>query len=276
MADAEKAVKNILDRRREFIFEPQNGEPEHYFIADPSGEDVRKADWQYSKIFNQALADGFPTQAQMVDVLKERGIISDDYTKEVEQTRIELATALFRLDNLLPDATDFDREQTAIEVAALRDKLFRLNQRVNGPLANTCENLAEDARIEFLTSRIIQKQDGIRVWKDFDTYRATDNTPLTVKSRFEVMLWLQGLESNFLEKTPEQETLRDVAKRRIDDTLKRLEDSANAQAEQEQVDAEAEAKLDAKVAAKPEDIVLEVPEVVEKKTAKKRGRPKKS
>ena len=276
MADAEKAVKNILDRRREFIFEPQNGEPEHYFIADPSGEDVRKADWQYSKIFNQALADGFPTQAQMVDVLKERGIISDDYTKEVEQTRIELATALFRLDNLLPDATDFDREQTAIEVAALRDKLFRLNQRVNGPLANTCENLAEDARIEFLTSRIIQKQDGIRVWKDFETYRATDNTPLTVKSRFEVMLWLQGLESNFLEKTPEQETLRDVAKRRIDDTLKRLEDSANAQAEQEQVDAEAEAKLDAKVAAKPEDIVLEVPEVVEKKTAKKRGRPKKS
>jgi len=276
MADAEKAVKNILDRRREFIFEPQNGEPEHYFIADPSEKEVSKADWQYSKIFNQALADGFPTQAQMVDVLKERGIISDDYTKEVEQTRIELATALFRLDNLLPDATDFDREQTAIEVAALRDKLFRLNQRVNGPLANTCENLAEDARIEFLTSRIIQKQDGIRVWKDFDTYRATDNTPLTVKSRFEVMLWLQGLESNFLEKTPEQETLRDVAKRRIDDTLKRLEDSANAQAEQEQVDAEAEAKLDAKVAAKPEDIVLEVPEVVEKKTAKKRGRPKKS
>lgn len=271
MVDAEKAVKDILDRRREFIFEPQEGESEHYFIADPTGEDVRKADWQYSKIFNQALADGFPTQAQMIDVLKARGIISDDYTKEVEQTRIELATALFRLENLLPDATDFEREQAAIEVAALRDKLFRLNQRVNGPLANTCENLAEDARIEFLTARIIQKKDGTKVWSDFEAYRATDNTPLTVKARFEVMLWLQGLESNFLEKTPEQETLRAVAQKRIEDTLQKLEDSAKEQAATEAGTEEAE-KLESKV----EDVVLEVPESPVKKENKKRGRPKKS
>lgn len=258
MADAKTTVKQILDNRRSFIFETPDGEQKTYFIADPSGEDIRKADWNYSKVFNQAMADGFPTQAQMLEILRDRGIISDDYTNEVEHARIRLAASLFRLENLDETTDDGDKEGLALEVASYRDALFRLNQRVNGPLGNTCENLAEDARTEYLTSRIIQHQDGSRVWPVFDDYLNEQQTGLCIKSRFEVMLWLQGLDSNFLENSPEQAALREITQRRLDEAL-------------------AKAKEPVEESAAPEEIVAPAltsaaPEVPTKKTP---GRPKK-
>lgn len=230
MADAKTTVKQILDNRRSFIFETPDGDQKTYFIADPSGEDIRKADWNYSKVFNQAMADGFPTQAQMLEILRDRGIISDEYTTDVEQARIRLAAALFRLENLEDDAEDSDKENLAVEVANYRDTLFRLNQRVNGPLGNTCENLAEDARTEYLTSRIIQHQDGSRVWPLFDDYLSENQTGLCIKSRFEVMLWLQGLDSNFLENSPEQAALRQITQRRLEGALAKVNEIAEEEA----------------------------------------------
>jgi hypothetical protein len=226
MADAKTTVKQILDNRRSFIFETPDGDQKTYFIADPSGEDIRKADWNYSKVFNQAMTDEFPTQAQMLEILRGRGIISDEYTADVERARIRLAAALFRLENLDEDADDSDKESLAVEVANYRDTLFRLNQRVNGPLGNTCENLAEDARTEYLTSRIIQYQDGSRIWPLFDDYLKETQTGLCIKSRFEVMLWLQGLDSNFLENSPEQAALRQITQKRLESALEKINETA--------------------------------------------------
>jgi hypothetical protein len=227
------AVKQVLDNRRSFIFESPDGKEEMYYIADPSGEDIRKADWNYSKVFNQAMADGFPTQAQMLEVLKQRGIISEDYSSEVEQTRVNLAAALYRLDTLPEDESDAEKEGLALEIAEFRDTLFRLNQRVNGPLGNTCENLAEDARTEYLTSRIIQNKDGKRTWPVFEDYLNESRPGLCVKSRFEVMLWLQGLDSNFLENTPEQTALRSLAQKRLDQALSDMQSKEAEEAKEE-------------------------------------------
>lgn len=213
-------VKELLDARREFTYQKLGSEDEElYYIGTPSGEDIRKADWEYSKIYAQAITDKLLTQAQMADALKEAGILSDEYEAEVEQARITLGAELFRLENLMEDAEPDEREANAREVSRLRDDLFLLNQRVNGPMANTCENLAEDARTDFLTSRIVENKDGTRVWESYVTYRADENTGFTVRSRFEVMLWMQGLESNFLENTPEQRTLRALELERAEASL---------------------------------------------------------
>lgn len=218
MSDVKDTVKNILDSRREFIHEVGD-EHNSYFIANPTGEDIRKSDWNYAKVFNQAMADGFPTQAQMIETLKERGILSEEYTRELKKTQLDLGAALYRLEAMSDGLDDFDKESIALEVARLRDELFRLNQKVNGPMGNTCENLAEDARNEYLASRIVQKRDGTKVWPKFEDYLSESDTTLMVKARFEVMLWMNGLDSNFLEKTPEQEAMREIAERRLNEAL---------------------------------------------------------
>lgn len=258
-------VKEILDARREFTLEVPEGEINHYFIANPSGEDIRKADWQYSKIYNQAIVDGFLTQAQMVEVLKDKGILDDKYTDKLDGVRTALAAELFKLENLLEEADESDREASALEVAGLRDELFQMNQMVNGPMGNTCENLAEDARTEYLTSRIIQTKTGDKLWEEFEDYRSEDNTALCVKSRFEVMLWMQGLGSDFLENTPEQVVLRGIAQSRLDKAMEAAQEVAEEEKAEETSEAPAET-------ATVEEIPLEVP--AEKPKAKKRGRPK--
>jgi len=264
MAKAEN-VKEILDSRREFTLETLENEINHYFIANPSGEDIRKADWQYSKIYNQAIVDGFLTQSQMVELLKDKGILDDKYTDRLDAVRTSLAAELFKLENLLEEADESDREASALEIAGLRDELFQMNQMINGPMGNTCENLAEDARTEYLTSRIIQTKDGTKLWEEYEDYRGEDNTALCVKSRFEVMLWMQGLGSDFLENTPEQKVLREIAQSRLDKAMEAAEEAAEAEKTEENTEASAEP-------AAVEEIPLEVP--AEKPKAKKRGRPK--
>jgi len=243
---AEEAVRDILeDPRRSFNFgDPETGEITQYFIGDPTGSDIRKADWQYSKVFNQALADGFPTAAQMIEELTRREVIGDHFNKQVEETRIGLAAALFRLENMPEEAGDHEREGAAIEVAEHRERLFRLNQRVNGPMGNTCENLGDDARNEYLTSRVIEYKDGKKVWETFEDYLQEANTALTVKSRFEVMLWLQGLDADFIENTPEQRALRGLAEKRLADVLTPKEHKEAAAALQEKKEETAVEKVE--------------------------------
>jgi len=200
----------------------------------------------------------------MVNVLKDKGIISEEYTEKLERIRTGLAAELFKLENLSEDVTEDQKEMIALEVAGLRDELFQMNQMVNGPLGNTCENLAEDARTEFLTSRIIQKKDGKNLWEDFDAYREEDNTNLSVKSRFEVMLWMQGLGSDFLENTPEQTALREIAQSRLDKALAAVRaDSEEEEATETVEEISLDKAVDKNAKKKPVKAV-----------AKKRGRPK--
>jgi hypothetical protein len=234
-------VRDVLDTRREFSIDII-GETVSYFIANPTGEDIRKADWQYSKIYNQAILDDLLTQSQMIDLLKKQGVISEDYATEVEDTRSKLAAEIYKLEALPEDTSDLQMEDAALCVAASRDELFRLNQRVNGPMGNTCENIAEDARVEFLTSRVLQQQDGTPVWKDYPEYLNEENTALSVKARFEVMLWMQGLNSDFLENTPEQQTLRDVNQKRVESALAGLK-AERAEAGDEDLPDEAEVEI---------------------------------
>lgn len=275
MADAEKidkkqVVKDIIDGRREFTFEHGN-QVRQYFIADPSGEDVRKADWNYAKIFNSALADGFPTQAQMIDILTERGILSEEYSRKLEKAKIDLAAALYRLENMADEMTDEEREDLALETARLRDEFFRLNQKVNSPMGNTCENLAEDARNEYITSRVVQNKDGTRVWKSYEDYLSEENQVFVHKCRFEVMAWLNGIESDFIEKMPEQVALRRIAEKRLESALS-LAKSRNEEVEELQLPENTDSE-EGQVSESEANVVLDPQQ--EKTKVRRRGRPRK-
>ncbi len=272
-------VKEALDTRREFTIEI-DGTAISYFITNPTGEDIRKADWQYSKIYNQAILDDLLTQAQMVDLLKKQGVISEDYANNVEETRSRLAADIYKLENLPESSSDVDREDAALSVAATRDELFRLNQRVNGPMGNTCENIAEDARVEFLTSRILQKKEGVNLWEDYTSYLNEENTALAVKARFEVMLWMQGLNSDFLENTPEQQALRDINQKRVEKALASLKEEREAQEDEDAPEVAELEIVELPPAAEEEEPSPEeeIPVVAEESPAdkkpKRKGRPK--
>ena len=181
----------------------------NYYVVSPAAEDIRGADWEYSKMYTKSLVEGITTSSELTDILMRRGIIGPEF----DQRSDELAEILMTKIDLLEKVKNSEEKQAlAIEVAQSREELFQWKQRLNAPLANTCEQIADDARLEYITSRIIVNDLGEKIWTTFNDYLVEKAQGLAQKARFEVMLYLQGLDSDFLDQTPEAQAIKEVEK----------------------------------------------------------------
>lgn len=204
LEETRKDEKIIKDERRLFLGPDDITE---YFIAPPNAEDIRGADWAYSKVYTKCLVEGITTSAEMMDILRRRDIIGPEF----EQRAMELTELLNNKIEALEMAKSFEEKRTlAVEVHEAREELFQWNQRLSGPMSNTCEQIADDARLEHLTSCIVQNKDDSKVWESYEDFLKNKNQALTLRARFEVMLYLQGLESDFLDNTPEAVAMKEV------------------------------------------------------------------
>jgi hypothetical protein len=178
-----------------------------YSIDTPSSDDVVQADWCYSLYYSRCLTEGIITASEMAEILKRRGVIGDSYTKQVEAAKETIGKATVDMEL----ATDREQKrELAMLIAKTRNELFSLTQRVNGPMSQTSEQICEDRRVEYLTSRIVKGPDGKKVWPEFDDYLKDTNRLLCFQARLEVMLFMQGLPTDFISNTPENMVLREL------------------------------------------------------------------
>lgn len=196
-----------LESRRSFEYWREDDTVGKYYLGIPSSEQIRKADWHYSKMYNRALVEGVATSAEMEDILQKRGILGLEH--ERRRTEIELSLAAKTLE-LKAAGNDFDKEKLANEVAKLRDSLLQWNQRISGPMGHTCEGIADNAKTEYLTYAMAQKEDGTLVWPTYDDFIHEENQNLTIRAKYQVLLWLNGLASDFLDNIPESVALREL------------------------------------------------------------------
>jgi len=196
------------------------------YLATPTADDVRSSDWQYSRCFSKALVEGLTTAGEMYDILRRRNVISDAQEKKTAALKEKIGKKI--VDMELASEPEV-RKALALEVSSLREELFRDSKRINGPLSNTAESVSEDQRLEYLTSCITQNLDGSRVWKDYDSYIHEPNRAKAWGARFETMIFLQGLDHDFLDKTPENIVLKELANL---ESEKKSQDGAIAKAEE--------------------------------------------
>jgi len=231
----------VDDDKRSFL---GPDETNMYYIIPPDTEDIRGADWNYSKMYTKCLLEGITTAAEMVEILQRRGIIGPEF----EQRAMELTEILNERIAALNEATDNDEKtELAINVANAREELFQWNQRLNGPMANTCEQMADDARLEYLTSCMVTDIDGNKLWNSYEGFLQEKDQAFALKARFEVMLYLQGLNSDFLEQTPEAITMKEVR----DDLTQKAEEALKiAEAIEKEKQVEEEETVKKKAASK--------------------------
>jgi len=250
-----------------------------YYIKPPTGEDVRQADWHYAKMFNQALKDGFLTSSEILNQLKERKVVGDDYEQDLSDLQGKITEKLIYLEGLPEDQFD-ERRELALEISKLRGELYEMNHRVNGPLSNSCENLAEDARLSYLTSKVVVKEDESLIWESFDEFQQDRRSTLVAKSKFEVMLWLQGLPSDFISSLPENKVIEEAREQLISNIVSSMDMSEEEPtAEEGKKEPEADEKKAEPVPEKKPEKEEEQKDLIsegeEKPKKKKRGRPKK-
>ena len=208
-------VENKKEDRREFEDEDSG---KKYYIATATAEDVRGADWQYSRTYTKCLVEGITTTAEMMDILTRRGIIGPDFEQRSEELTNKLNSNVLLLE---VSKSPEEKRELAIVVQRCRNDLFQWNQRLNGPLSNTAEQISDDVRLEFLTACMVQDEGGNKVWENYDIYLEDKNQTLALKARFEVMLYLQGLDSDFLNTTPEA-----IAMKELEDEANKVLDEA--------------------------------------------------
>ena len=134
-------------------------------------------------------------------------IIGPEYDARAQELADMLDDTLARM---AKTNDDDEKRYSALKASEIRNEIFLWNQRFNGPLANTCEQMADDARLECLTANIVVDEEGKRVWDSYDAFLETPDSSLASTAKLEVMLYLQGLDSDFLEKVPEAEVLRNT------------------------------------------------------------------
>jgi hypothetical protein len=200
--------KQMNDPRPSFeVFRDAN--TVRYYIGVPNADQLRKAEWHYAKIYNKALVEGLTTQSEMLDILRQRGLYGDDYESHLESLRKKITDTL---DQMATTDNQVERYNLAREAENLRSEFYRWNARLTGPMRNTCEQIADDAKVEFLTSQMIQHQDGKPVWKTFEDFLNDPDQTFAMQSRMEVYLALQGIDKEFLSRTPERVVIESYEK----------------------------------------------------------------
>jgi hypothetical protein len=193
-------VQEATESRPSFeIF--RDGNTVRYFIGVPNSEQVRKSEWHYAKVFNKAMVEGISTSAEMLGILEARGLYGNDYDEQLDHLRDDVVK---KLQTMLDTQDSLQQYNLAKHVAEARAQLYKWNAKLTGPMRNTCEQIAEDAKVEFLTSQLIQTEDGKQVWKTFDEFLAEPDQGLALQARMEVYLALQGIDKEFLARTPEK------------------------------------------------------------------------
>jgi hypothetical protein len=122
----------------------------------------------------------------------------------------------------------------ATKAALKRQEVINWNERASAPLSQTCESLADDARLEYLASCMVRDESGTRIWEDYDAYLNEKDAELSMLSRFEVMLFLQGLDSDLMSQLPERIVLNEETEDEESDT----DEAAGAEAEAEETEEE--------------------------------------
>ncbi len=228
MVDTQEQNEEIKGMERSFA---GPDEVTTYYIAAPTADDVRGADWNYSKVYTRGLTEGISTSAQMIDLLKSRGVIGPEFERRAQELSGALNVKIEALTGY--SGTDLDEKRDlSAAVYDAREELFQWNQRLNGPLSNTCEQLADDARLEYLTSRLIKDANGNSVWASYDGFLEEKSRALALKARYEVMLYLQGMTPDFLENTPEAIGMRE-ADEEADKRAQEIVDASRAVLEEE-------------------------------------------
>lgn len=170
----------------------------------PTADDNRKADWYYSKVWNQAFSDGLPTLDELLESLEKRGVWGEKQEEEVTQLNNDIT----QLETILAKRDKKDRSKATIKIAKelvnKRNKLYLLQLKKQQYLSHCVESKAEEARKAYLISRCVFK-DGKLFWNSLDEYENDKRFDLLTKIQIEFLTFQAGISSDFLEKLPESE-----------------------------------------------------------------------
>lgn len=180
------------------------------YVEKPSNDIVKLADRYKSKVWNQCIQDEILTKKELAVLMRKRGIWDETKDKEEENiTRdiIRLEKELFNGKNGNSKPKLSEGRDIAVEIRKKRLELRDLISERIGLEENTADNLADNARFDFLVAHCTFYKDGTRVYKDFDEYNSKSADEIAFAAAELLGKMLYNLDNNFEKNLPENKFL---------------------------------------------------------------------
>jgi hypothetical protein len=190
--EASETMTEVKTGRR--VFETSKGLTQVRF---PKVEENRLADWEYTKVLNQALKDGIPTNKQMTSMIKELGLWTDEDDSKVDKLREEINKQIAVLDKMSEGSKNFDKVQEKIN--ELRNEMFGMQQERQKLYQNTAESKADESKMSYLIYKCTEfAETGKSVWSSYDDFKNEENQEFVNTVVYQFITFVNGLPADFL------------------------------------------------------------------------------
>lgn len=205
------------EKAREFTWIDAQGKSRKLQIRRPNNEEIQASDWEYARVFNEAIAEGIVPRAALINMLQERGINFDKQNEEIQTMQDELNSLIEELKEVRKKKDKDAVGDLKEDIKDLRGKLVTKRTAISDYTRNCAEQMANDARDTFVLATILEENS-----KPFFEVRESSNLRLTMRERlkkfqkdeygtlrlqgsYEFMTFANGLASNFTEQFPENQ-----------------------------------------------------------------------
>lgn len=165
-------------------------------IRFPKVEENRLADWEYSKVFQQAVMDDIPTNREMEELIKRKKLWTEEDDKKIEDIRLDIEKQLTLLSKM---ETEKNMKPIEDKINALRDEIFALQQEKQKYYNNTAESKADEAKMSFLIYKCTQVADtGKRLWETYGDFKEEEDQTTVNQIVYQFLTFINGLPADFL------------------------------------------------------------------------------
>lgn len=166
-------------------------------IRFPKVEENRLADWEYSKVFNQAVLDGIPTNKEMQRLIEERQLWTEQDEKKIQDLKEEISKQIVVLSKMGEGTKNFEKTQAKID--ELRAELFQLQHEKQKYFNNTAESKADEAKLSFLIHKCTEfAETGKPVWATYADFKNEEDQETVNIVVYQFMTFINGLPADFL------------------------------------------------------------------------------
>lgn len=189
-----------------------NGEDKEVeiYVQKPNNEVLKMAERYKSKIWNQCIQDEILTKKELGVLMRKRGIWDEAKDKEEE----EITKEIIRLERELYHGKDGKSKPKLSEgrdiAIQIRRKRIELRDLITERITleeNTADNLADNARFDFLVAHCTFYKNGTRVYKDFNEYNTKSADEIAFAAAGLLGRMLYNLDSSFEKNLPENKFL---------------------------------------------------------------------
>lgn len=172
-------------------------------IRYPKVEENRLGDWEYSKVFQQAVMDDIPTNREMEELIKKRKLWTNKDDEKIDKIREEIQKQLTILSKM---ESEKNMLPIRMKIDELQEEIFGLQQEKQKYFNNTAEAKADEAKMSFLIHKCTEfAEDGKPVWKTYSDFKNEEDQQTVNMIVYQFLTFINGLPADFLGSPSEED-----------------------------------------------------------------------